>query len=272
MAAKVIVISNEKGGSGKTTIAVHLIVSLLEMGYRVATLDLDYRQQSLTRYLQNRAHTADKSALPLTMPIHQVLSPDQGNDLEQAKLADASKLKEVMDELQANYDFVVIDTPGHSSNLSSLICSYADTLVTPINDSFIDVDLLGRAQADNLDKVSAGIYSAMLWEQKLQRAARLGAEIQWFVVRNRLAALDTINNRNIEKVLQVLSKKLGFKVIAGFSDRVIFKELFLHGLTLHDAMHTNLVRVNVSTVAARQEMWEFINMLGIKQDATAAVA
>ncbi|MBS0236624.1 MAG: AAA family ATPase [Proteobacteria bacterium] len=264
MSAKVIVVSNEKGGSGKTTLAVHLVVSLLETGAKVATLDLDSRQQSFSRYIQNRADTAKKHNINLLLPEHKVFIPSKENDLEKAKAEDTAALKEIIDAWRDKFDYIVIDTPGHANHISSHICSYADTLITPVNDSFIDVDLLGKATADNLDKVSAGIYSAMLWEQRLQRAARDGGEMQWFVVRNRLAALNTINNRNIAQALGVLAKKLGFKMIDGFSDRVIFKELFLYGLTLHDSIHTDLVRVTASTLAARQEMRAVMQALGIK--------
>lgn len=269
MSAKIIAISNEKGGSGKTTVAIHLIITLLQLGHKVASIDLDYRQKSLTRYIENRETTAKVKGLNLEIPVHEVIYPSTANDLSEAKKEELDTINNVMAKLRDKFDFIVIDTPGNATNLSTEICSLADTIITPVGDSFIDLDLLGQANAENLSKISPGIYSAMLWDQKMKRAANVGKEIEWFVVRNRLAILDSINNRNIEQALNALSKKLGFKIIPGFSDRVIFKELFLHGLTLHDAMHTDIVRVTTSTVAARQELRRFVEAIGITQKAAA---
>ena len=51
----VIVVGNQKGGAGKSTVAMHVIVALMRMGRRTGVLDLDVRQRSLTRYIENRA-------------------------------------------------------------------------------------------------------------------------------------------------------------------------------------------------------------------------
>ena len=53
--ARVIVVGNEKGGSGKSTVAMHVAVALVKARpERVATIDLDIRQRSLTHYVENR--------------------------------------------------------------------------------------------------------------------------------------------------------------------------------------------------------------------------
>ncbi len=265
MSAHIIVLGNEKGGSGKTTSAMHLIISLLKLGFKVGSIDIDSRQQSLSRYIENRDLSHKKNNLPLEIPDHIVIPKSKSSNLMEGAREEEDKFLQALSDLSVNNDFVVIDTPGSDAPLSRLAHSYANTLITPINESFIDVDLLGRISADNFEVITPGIYSAMFWEQKLKRAARDKGEIRWVVVKNRISSLDTLNRRNIQSALDKLAKKLGFIIAPGFSDRVIFKELFLHGLTLHDAGITNLVRINTSMIAARQELREFIQALKIKE-------
>src|SRR5581483_1446777 len=65
---QVIVIGNEKGGSGKTTVAMHVAIALSVAGASVAALDLDLRQKSFTRYLENRAAWARQGQHQLPIP------------------------------------------------------------------------------------------------------------------------------------------------------------------------------------------------------------
>ena len=51
---RVIVVGNEKGGSGKSTVAMHIAVGLMKSHQRVATIDLDSRQKTFTHYIENR--------------------------------------------------------------------------------------------------------------------------------------------------------------------------------------------------------------------------
>ena len=68
--AYVVVCGNEKGGSGKTTTSMHLAVALLNAGYKVATVDLDSRQLSFTRYIENRILWARRQGLNIRHPDH----------------------------------------------------------------------------------------------------------------------------------------------------------------------------------------------------------
>src|ERR1041384_5447446 len=68
--AHVVVLGNEKGGSGKSTTALHIAVALMKAGQRVATIDLDCRQQSFTRYIGNRSAWARRTGLDLEIPVH----------------------------------------------------------------------------------------------------------------------------------------------------------------------------------------------------------
>jgi chromosome partitioning protein len=260
---KIIVIGNEKGGCGKTTIAMHLIVSLLKLSFTVATFDLDSRQQSLSRYLENRRLANTKRETPLLLPTHFPVSR-MGDEGE----SNPEKEKEfLIDSIASlnNTDFIVIDTPGSDSKVSRYAHTIADIVITPINDSFVDLDLIGHINVETNDSVKPGVYSALLWECKMKRAAQGLSEQEWFVVRNRLAILDAKNKQNMEKALSKLSKRFGFKIAPGFSDRVIFKELFLHGITLHDAMDDKGVKLNPSILAARKELRDFMIALNIDE-------
>lgn len=269
--AQVIVIGNEKGGSGKTTTAMHLIVSLMRLGFKVATMDLDSRQMSLTRYIQNRQNSATQYSLDLDLPDHSVLSPSTKGIVAEAEQEEGEQFTQKIESLLTDKDFIIIDTPGSNMHLSRLAHSYADMIITPINDSFIDLDLIGQIHLSENGKVVPGIYSAMLWEQKMKRLGRDKKETTWVVVRNRLSSLDAKNKRSMDDSLSQLSKKFGFRIAPGFGDRVIFKELFLYGLTLHDAKKTDLVRMSSSVIAARQELQSFITALGF-QDVNKRIA
>jgi chromosome partitioning protein len=261
----IIVIGNEKGGSGKTTTAMHLIVSLLKLGFTVGSIDLDSRQQSLTRYINNRADFAKKANIALEAPDHRVVKRSAKPTVAEIEAEESQNFEAALAELKHN-DFIVIDTPGSDAYLSRVAHSHADTVITPINDSFVDVDLLGYIDAEKLEVVRPGIYSAMVWEQKLKRASRDKGEINWVVVRNRLAAIDARNKRRVEEALLQLAKKFGFGIAPGFGDRVVFKELFLHGLTLHDAMQAeDVIKLTPSVIAARQELREFVRALEIPE-------
>ena len=169
------------------------------------------------------------------------------------------KISQVMQKFQ-NHDFIVIDTPGSDSYLSRLAHSFADTLITPLNDSFVDLDMLVRVNADSLDILKPSTYSEMVWEQKKQRAIRDGGSIDWIVMRNRLSSIYSRNKEEMEKVLSALSKRIGFRLVAGFGERVIFRELFLSGLTLLDMRENNLT-ISLSHVAAKQELATLMEMI-----------
>lgn len=260
----VIAVGNEKGGSGKTTTTMHLIVSLIKLGFKVGSIDLDSRQQSLTRYIDNRKNYQQKHNDDLGVSEHRLIERSAARDLERAEKEEEAIFTKALDEL-SSCDFIVIDTPGSDAFLGRLAHSYADTVITPMNDSFVDLDLIGNVNAETLDSIKPGIYSAMLWEQKMKRASRTQQEQNWFVVRNRLSTLDAKNKRNVEQALAKLSKRFGFRVAPGFGDRVVFKELFLHGLTLHDAASSEEINLTPSVIAARQELRNFVTALNIRE-------
>ena len=260
--AKIIVVGNEKGGAGKTTTAMNLIASLLYLDFKVVSIDTDVRQLSLTRYIENRVDTIAKLELDIPLPTHYKIDA-QENNLDEEK----SQLEQVIEQSEYTNHFIVIDTPGVNNPLSELAHAYADTVVTPINDSFVDIDLLAHVHPETLKIIRPGIYSQMVWEQKINRAKENKKTIDWIVLRNRVTGIDTHNKRNIEKVINELSKRVGCRLASGFGERVIFKELFLQGLTLLDLKNKKLKPVtglSLSHIIARQELLGLLSSLNIE--------
>lgn len=260
----IIVIGNEKGGSGKTTTCLHLLVALLRLGFRVGSMDIDARQRSLTRYLENRKQTMTAQNTTLPMPHHVVVNKSPFHVREEIEEDERDRFTRALAKLLVTCDFVVIDSPGNDTYLSRLAHSFADTVITPINDSFVDLDVLAAVDGQTLNILKPSIYSEMLWEQKMQRAKRDGGSIDWVVMRNRLSNIDARNKRMITKVVETLQRRLGFRLAPGFSERVIFREMFLLGLTVLDVMETGGSKsLSMSHLAARQEVRELLKVLRI---------
>ena len=261
--AHIIIVGNEKGGCGKTTTTMHLIVALLRLGFSVGCIDLDSRQRSLTRYVENRRQTVAKEGISLPMPRHAVVNKSPFDSHEEAKRDERERFAQSLSTMYGTNDFVVIDTPGNDTYLSRLAHSFADTIITPINDSFVDLDVLASVDGRTLEIVKPSIYSEIVWEQKLQRAKRDGGSIDWIVMRNRLSNIDAKNKRFMAKVTMELARRIGFRAAPGFSERVIFRELFLQGLTVLDVMEAANVKISMSHIAARQEVRDLLKTLNI---------
>ena len=265
----IIVLGNEKGGSGKSTTAMHLSVALLHDGYKVGSIDCDARQGSFTRYVENRKTTAAGMVIPLPLARHIPVERSTADSAIARRDDEADRLGGALGEL-SDCDFIIIDTPGSDTSLSRLAHTLADTLITPLNDSFLDLDLLGRIDHDGAKILKPSVYSEMVWEQRKQRAINRGRPIDWIVMRNRLSSLDAKNKRDIGRLLDDLSRRIGFRIAPGFTERVIFRELFPRGLTLLDISRKDAgVTWRISHVAARQEVRELVDSLGLK-DARAA--
>jgi chromosome partitioning protein len=264
----IIVIGNEKGGAGKTTTSMHLITSLLHLGFKLSSIDVDCRQKSLSRYLENRQAYSNKHNINLYMPNHFTLDESSDSKKDQQKLQDFINL-----EIDANSDFILIDTPGSNTSLSSYVHSLADTIITPINDSFLDLDVIARIEADSLKIIKPSFYAQAIWEQKMEKAKLAKGEINWIVIRNRMSTVDAKNKQRMAEVLDKLSARLGFKAVLGFNERVIYRELFLHGLTLLDVKPGIVdITLNTSHIAAKQELNNLLRGLNVTKLNNALVA
>lgn len=264
--AHVIVIGNEKGGSGKSTTVMHLIAALLHGGFRVAALDLDARQATLSHYLENRKRLTDEKGVDLPMPEYHAILPSEAQDRNEAKAEDEENVREAVERLKQGHDFLVIDTPGSDNFLSRVGHSYADILITPLNDSFVDLDVLAKINPDDHSVIRPSQYAQMVFEQKMARAKREGLNktFDWIVMRNRMGHLESKNQQAMDEAVAMLAKRIGFRTAPGFSERVIFRELFLDGLTLLDLRNAKTgVRMNMSHVAARQEVRGLLQAIGL---------
>ncbi len=269
--AHVIVVGNEKGGSGKSTIAMHLIVGLLQSGYSVASIDVDFRQGSLSRYLANRRSFIKAAGSDVTMPSPYTINPP-GEGGAGDDPPGTEQLKLLLEGGIINHDVVVVDTPGSAGPLSSLAHSYADTLITPINDSFVDFDVLAHVDGARMAVMAPGHYAEMVWRQKQVRAERDGGSVDWLVMRNRLSSLDAHNKRKMDKVLEAFAERFGVRVVPGLGERVIYRELFLAGLTIMDLKDAvGPQALSPSHRAARQEVFDLIGAVNLPE-ASKAVA
>ncbi|MDX1923754.1 MAG: division plane positioning ATPase MipZ [Rickettsiaceae bacterium] len=261
----VFVVGNEKGGAGKTTCTMHLIAGLLEKNYRVSSIDVDCRQGSLSRYIENRARYNEQNPdMPVLMPFHYLLSESKLDSIKDKQQEERDIFESILAKAKSESDFVVIDTPGTYSFLSSLAHSHADTVVTPINDSFVDIDVMAKIDGSSMKVLGPSIYSQMVWEQKMAKAQRGEGAIDWVVMRNRLGPVDAKNKQNVAKVLEELAKRVSFRQAPGFGERVIFRELFLLGLTLLDLKKTAYAKnFSLAHVAARQELKNLFEALDL---------
>ena len=251
-----IVFANEKGGTGKSTTAVHVAVALAYQGAKVAALDLDPRQRTLYRYFENRAETEARRGIELPGAAFEVFEGGSVEDLEAA----VAELTARTGDLSGGCDFVIFDTPGRDDPLARHAATQADTLVTPMNDSFVDFDLIGQVDAETFKVRRLSFYAELIWEARKSRAMKQireqRREMDWIVVRNRIHHVDARNQRRVDEALVELSKRVGFRVAAGLSERVIYRELFPSGLTLLDK--GQLGELGTSHLVARQELRELV--------------
>jgi chromosome partitioning protein len=253
------VVANEKGGTGKSTTAIHLAMGLTDRGARVACIDLDGRQATLSRFLSNRAAAAARRESPLVIPRYHRLEAVEAESKEAGAREERSRFTAALADL-ADYDAVVIDTPGYASPLLPLAQEAADVLVTPINDSFIDVDALADIDLERREVRSPSPFARRVWQERDRRKGAGEDTVDWVVARNRIGHLDTRNSREMTKLLSVLSQRLGFRLQPGFSERVVFRGLFFRGLTLFDLGSEEVPHgSHASLEHARREVGELLD-------------
>lgn len=252
--AHIIVFGNEKGGSGKSTAAMHTAIALLRLGYRVGSIDLDARQGTFTRYLKKRFDFITASLDHLPSPTHISIPRSTADSVSAQEEEERTLVLLALEELGRAHHFIVIDTPGTDSHLSRLAHGHADTLITPMNDSFIDLDVLVDIDPDTLKINGPSVYAKMVRELRRKKILCTGRDMEWIVMRNRLASLNARNKQIVGDVLKEVSGTIGFRLAPGFGERVIFREMFLKGLTLLDIKEGQDKPLTLSQLTARQEV------------------
>ncbi len=262
--AQIIVIGNEKGGAGKSTLAIHIATALLHAGARLAVIDLDLRQQSVGHFFASRRTWSQANGVEVPMPWAMPLADDAAQLAKASAEDQAVAFETAFATVAAEAQFVLIDTPGSDTGLSRLAHGKADLIITPMNDSFVDFDMLGQVDPVTLELVRPSTYSEVVWEARKQKMLSERRSVDWVVLRNRLATSEARNRKRLEERIDVLAKRVGFRVGPGMRDRVIFRELFPFGLTVADLSSTvRPVPVSLTHVAARQELRAVMQSAGL---------
>ncbi len=264
----VIVVGNEKGGSGKTTIAMHIAVALMKSGQRLATIDLDSRQRTLTHYIENRRAWARRCHLDLELPTHLAVARAEGAGVDENEATEFGDFDQAISAIEPHHDFVVIDTPPHDSYLMRLAHSVMDTLVTPLNDSFLDLDVLAKIDPVTFAVTGVSHYAELVHEMRRHRRSVNGDLTDWVVMRNRISPFGSSIEPVLCDGLQQLALALGFRPATGLHERPVFRDLFPRGLTALDAIcdRAGAIDPEPSHSVARREVQALLEVLKLPID------
>ena len=260
---RVIVVANEKGGSGKSTVAIHIAIALMMSGESVATIDLDSRQRSFTHYIDNRLAWSRQRGKELPAPTHVCFDEESEFSTAEDEAAGRAAFMSTLENLAGNHGYIVVDTAGHNHYLTRLAHTMADTLITPLNDSFVDLDVLGSVDPETFSVTGISHYARIVEDARRQRQLDGKPDTDWIVLRNRLSTLTSRNKRFVGDALQDLSQKLGFRCIEGLAERVIFREFYPRGLTAVDELDETTLgtRPTMSHVTAQLEVQALLGAL-----------
>lgn len=263
--AHVIVVGNEKGGSGKSTTAFHLAVFLLYQGHKVASIDVDSRQQTFTHYVRHRRDWARNKGLSLPHTTHFHLPLSRGDSVKENHRIEFDLFRQAIGEVEASADFIIIDTPGFDTNLTRLAHSLADTLVTPVNDSLIDLSVIAQIDPATGEPRELSHYARLVQRARSERLSIDGKNIDWVLVRNRISMLSSRNMRQVQTMLDRIAGRLGCRIADGIAERVIFRSLFSSGMTVFDPLDDELLGgvPSMSHMSARQEYRALVNALNL---------
>ncbi|HWA17945.1 MAG TPA: division plane positioning ATPase MipZ [Devosia sp.] len=259
----VIVVGNEKGGSGKSTTAFHLAIYLLYQGFRVASIDVDSRQQTFTNYVKNRRRWAEARDLNLPHTTHFHLPPTKSDSIKENQKVEFDLFRQAVVEVEGHADFLIVDTPGFDTHLTRLAHSLADTLITPLNDSVIDLDVMAHVDPVTGDPKEMSHYARLVQRARTERLAIDGRTIDWILVRNRISMLSSRSMRVVQSAIEKIAVRLGCRVAEGIAERVIFRSLFPAGLTVFDPLDEEMLGglPSMSHLSARQEYRQLLEVL-----------
>lgn len=261
----VIVVGNEKGGSGKSTTAFHLAIYLLYQGFRVASIDVDSRQQTLTAYVRNRRNWVQSRGLKLPHTTHFHLPLSRGDSIKENQKLEFDLFRQAVTEIEGEADFLVVDTPGFDTHLTRLSHSLADTLITPVNDSLIDLDVMAHIDPVTGEPRELSHYSRLVQRARTERLSIDGQTVDWVLVRNRISMLSSRSMRMVQTSLDKIALRLGCRLADGIAERVIFRSLFPTGMTVFDPLDADLLGglPSMSHVSARQEYRNLVEALNL---------
>jgi chromosome partitioning protein len=256
--AHVIVLGSHKDSAGKSTIAMHVAVALINCGQRVATIDLDARHKTLTQYVAHRRAAASSE---LRRPTH-LVSTGGSRLLVEDEAIEFFSIVDAVASIGATHDVIVVDTPASDSDLIRFVHSLADTLITP-RDGRLDGDTTAGAHAAQLTGTQH--YAELVRDARQRRSRADGKAIDWVLVRNRLSASDAGDASATSKGLNELAGRLGFRSVEGLAERAVYGELFARGLTVLDRLDQATLGAppNLAHVTAQREVTSLIAGLAL---------
>ncbi|MEO6717285.1 MAG: division plane positioning ATPase MipZ [Novosphingobium sp.] len=241
----VIVFANQKGGVGKSTLAFHTAIAMADAGKKVAVIDLDHVQATLSGALISREATCRLLKVGLPTPRYVAFSQTS-----------AACLTQEIARIGSDCAYVLIDVAGGDSPIARRAIAMADTLVTPVSSSFADIDLLGQFDAISLRLKRLGRFSRLVDGLRKARIDAHLPDLDWLVVPNRSRRTGSNNEAIIGGALERLSAIADFRIAHGIGERVAYRELFLYGLTHFDLKRIpNLGRVKAN---AREEISQLV--------------
>ncbi len=251
---RVVVFANEKGGAGKSTLASLVATAMLYRGAKVAVIDLDLRQQSMSRFFANRRRWLPAAGVQAPVPLEYKLAEDTVTLAEATPEEVVARFSEAVRMAMEDTDLVIVDTPGGDSAVSRAAHLQADLVVSPMNDSFVDFDMLAIVDPLSLKLVRPSLYSRVVLDARRIRSEH-GRRLDWVVVRNRMAPADARNRRRLLEVLQQLGPQVGFRLGPTMGERVAYREMFPFGLTIADlAPGVRPASMGSARLVAREEL------------------
>lgn len=180
MAGRIITVAQQKGGSGKTTLAVNLAICLHRMGHSVALVDTD-PQGSMGRWFIERMKARGE---------------DEALDFSTSSAWGASYESE---KLKKRFDFVIVDTPPKIDSDLRPALRVADLVMVPVATSHVDLwategvlDLARREKSPVMVVLNRVRPNTRLAVEVAEKAAELGAMVADTQIANRVAYAETL--------------------------------------------------------------------------------